>query len=53
MCINKIKFSKHVLDLESNPEIAAEIEAQIREQLLPVRERSEDLVIPEPAQETL
>jgi recombination protein RecA len=39
--------------LESNPEIAAEIEARIREQLLPVRERSEDLVIPEPAQDTL
>jgi recombination protein RecA len=39
--------------LESNPEIAAEIEAQIREQLLPVKERSEDLVIPEPVQDTL
>ena len=39
--------------LESNPEIAAEIEAQIRAQLLPGKERSEDLIVPEPAQDAL
>ena len=37
--------------LEANPEIALEIEQQIRTQLLPALE--DEVVIPEPAQDTL
>jgi recombination protein RecA len=39
--------------LEANPKIAKEIEAQVRAQLLPDREQGVDVVIPEPAQESL
>ncbi len=39
--------------LEAHPKIAEEIETQIRGQLLPNRERNEDVVIPEPAQDSL
>ena len=41
--------------LEANPEIAEDVEKQIREQLMPVagQEAGSDLVIPEPAQDTL
>ncbi|MCB1686654.1 MAG: DNA recombination/repair protein RecA, partial [Pseudomonadales bacterium] len=39
--------------LAQNPEICAEIEQTIREQLLPTVTRGEDVVVPEPAQDAL
>jgi recombination protein RecA len=39
--------------LTANPEITQEIEAEIRRQLLPQPQHSDDVVIPEPAQDTL
>jgi recombination protein RecA len=39
--------------LAANPEICAEIETEIRRQLLPNREAADEVVIPEPARESL
>jgi len=39
--------------LEANPEIADEIESKIRAQLLPSKVLDEEVVIPEPARDTL
>jgi recombination protein RecA len=39
--------------LKDNPEIAQEIESEIRRRLLPDKRESDDVVIPEPAQDSL
>ena len=39
--------------LQANPEIAGEIETQIRAQLLPDSQPSADVIVPEPAQDSL